>query len=616
MALRWIKGLAALGGVLSLLAACGGGGDEPAGAHGGPPQEPPSAPVASPAPTPLLTTPAVPAGLAVSYKARSYAFEWNAVSGATRYELFEDPDGDGWQPPAQVAGELGDPRCELRHDLILHQRIGAKYTVRACNATGCSAHSDAVQPDVLQAIGYFKAGNTDANDRFGSAVAISSDGTTLVIGAPGEASQRPLASDPEDDTQPDAGAAYVFRRKETGWAQEAFLKGNTAGRGDRFGAAAAVSADGRRIVVGAPGWALGRGRVQVFDRGEDGAWRITSELSGSTGGDAFGSSVGLSSDGRTLIVGAPEVQALGGIPGSSQEAGEIPPPLEAVGMALFYRWNGTGWALLGRLLPAVPAAAARFGSSVAVSADGSTLAVGAPGEPSAATGIDGNQQDTSAPGAGAVYVYRAHPMWWEGSAYVKAGNTRAGSGFGASLALSADGNTLAVGAPRDGSDARGVNGSITGYYNRDSGAAYVFGRTGTAWSQQAFVKGNYYTAGDLFASSVSLSADGNMLAVGVPKDSSWGRGFGDTQIQEGGEAGAVHLLGRSASGWSLVVYVKPTNTIGLGGSWFDFGQAVALAADGSAMAVGAPGESGSARGVQGEQSTAARLTRAGAAYLY
>jgi len=99
-----------------------------------------------------------------------------------------------------------------------------------------------------------------------------------------------------------------------------------------------------------------------------------------------------------------------------------------------------------------------FGTSVALTADGATLAVGALLEASAASGIDGNQCDDSTPAAGAVYMFARNGSRWSQQTYIKASNPDTGDGFGSSLALSADSTTLAVGAATEGSAATGING--------------------------------------------------------------------------------------------------------------------------------------------------------------
>ena len=235
------------------------------------------------------------------------------------------------------------------------------------------------------------------------------------------------------------------------------------------------------------------------------------------------------------------------------------------------------------------------GSPIAISRDGNTMAIGAPYESGGSKGINGDQNDNSIYGSGAVYVFTRSGDTWVQQAYVKASNrgakrsfrgrrgserrrqhhgrvgllrgqqaapastaTRAtirfrrparstssrarappgrnrltsrrrtpggradpnnpddwgdGDQFGFSIALSRDGNTLAVGAVSEDSRASGINNLA--FQNDDSsntsGAVYVFARTGTTWSQQAYIKPSNSEAGDMFGYSVALSADGNDL---------------------------------------------------------------------------------------------------------
>ena len=126
----------------------------------------------------------------------------------------------------------------------------------------------------------------------------------------------------------------------------------------------------------------------------------------------------------------------------------------------------------------------RFGFSIALS--GNTLAVGAPGEQSSATGIDGNQGNNGLSEAGAVYVFTRNKSQWSQQAYIKASNTSNDDRFGSSIALF-DG-TLAVGAPGEKSSATGVDGNQGNNGLSEAGAVYVFTRNNSQWSQQAYVK--------------------------------------------------------------------------------------------------------------------------------
>ena len=118
-----------------------------------------------------------------------------------------------------------------------------------------------------------------------------------------------------------------------------------------------------------------------------------------------------------------------------------------------------------------------IGNALAVSGDGNTVAVGAPHESSAARGINGNQDDNSFYNSGAVYVYVRRGDAWTQQAYLKASNPGRSDLFGLSLALSRDGNTLAVAAPWEASAATGVNGNQNDDSIPQAGAVYVFTRS-------------------------------------------------------------------------------------------------------------------------------------------
>ena len=166
---------------------------------------------------------------------------------------------------------------------------------------------------------------------------------------------------------------------------------------------------------------------------------------------------------------------------------------------------------------------------VALSADGTTLAVGAFGEDSNATGIGGDQTDNSAAFSGAVYVFRFDGSDWSQQAYVKASNGEAGDAFGWAVSLSADGNTLVVGAFGEDSNATGIDGDQNDNSALASGAVYVYGFDGTDWSQQAYVKASNTEASDSFGQTVALSADGTTLAIGALGEASVATGVGGDQ---------------------------------------------------------------------------------------
>ena len=254
-----------------------------------------------------------------------------------------------------------------------------------------------------------------------------------------------------------------------------------------------------------------------------------------------------------------------------------------------------------------------FGYSLAMSGDGNTLAVGAWGEDSAATGINGSRSDNSAAYAGAVYVFiRDAGGIWSQQAYVKASNTEARDQFGYSLAISGDGNTLAVGAYGEDSAATGINGNQVDNSATNAGAVYIFTRTGSNWSQQAYVKASNTEAGDFFGWSVALSSDSNTLAVGAYLEDSAATGINGNQVDNSAtNAGAVYIFTRNGTWWSQQAYVKASNT----GVDDYLGRSVALSSDGNTVAVGAHNEDSAATDINGNQADNS-ATDAGAVYLY
>ena len=170
------------------------------------------------------------------------------------------------------------------------------------------------------------------------------------------------------------------------------------------------------------------------------------------------------------------------------------------GAVYVFSRNGAAWSQQTYIKASNTGSDDVFGWSLALCGD--TLAVGAAGEASSASGIDGNQNDDSAPFTGAVYVFTRSGAAWSQQAYLKASNSGSDDVFGWSLALTGD--TLAVGAPREDSKASGIDGDESDNSLSDSGAVYLFSRSAAVWSQTAYVKASS-TDTEIFSDIVSLS---------------------------------------------------------------------------------------------------------------
>ena len=571
-----------------------------------------------------LTAPSAPTNLTVSYSVKNYAFSWSAAASATFYELLEDPDGIGVQPEVQLGSSIDATTATLSlASQLLHRRLNASYRVRACNAAGCSSPTAALAPNLTQAIGYVKSSNTGINENI-SSVAMSADGNTLAMGAYGEDSNATgIGGNQADNSAPDSGAVYVFTRSGGVWSQQAYVKASNTDPGDSFGISVALSADGNTLAVGAIGEdniarGIGNqadnsfqnaGAVYVFTR-SSGTWSQQAYVKASDVRpiDLFGTSVSLSADGNTLAVGAPgEDSGSTGINGEqfNNDAGDS-------GAVYVFIRSASTWSQQAYVKASNTELGDRFGGRLSLSSDGNTLAVAASGESSNATGIGGNQANNSAFLSGAVYVFTRNASNWSQQAYVKASNTQQNDSFGSSLALSGDGNTLAVGADWEGSNATGINGNQISRLAVASGAVYVYIRSAGTWSQQAYLKASNTGAADRFGGHVALSTDGNTLAVGATGESSDATGFAGSQTNNSASgSGATYVFTRSASTWSQQAYVKASNT--QEGDFF--GGNVALSADGNTLAVTASGEDSSATGIGGNQADNAS-PNAGAIYIY
>ncbi len=245
-----------------------------------------------------------------------------------------------------------------------------------------------------------------------------------------------------------------------------------------------------------------------------------------------------------------------------------------------------------------------FGNSVAVSGD--TVVIGAFGEDSNSTGVNGNQADNSAPDSGAVYVFVRNGMTWSQQAYLKASNTNASDLFGDSVAILGD--TIVVGASGEASNATGVNGNQTDNSATGAGAAYVFVRTGTMWSQQAYLKASNTDARDAFGLSVSVSGD--TVVVGALNEDSNTTGVNGNQADNSAtDAGAAYVFVRNGIAWVQQAYLKASNT----GADDRFGVSVAISGD--TTVVGAFTEDSNAIGVNGDGINNSALN-AGAAYVF
>jgi hypothetical protein len=386
---------------------------------------------------------------------------------------------------------------------------------------------------------------------FGLAVSLSDDGNTLAVGAP----------KPSVSTFNRPGSVYIFSRDAAGnWTLQANLQASNSTNNDVFGTAVAISGDGNTVVVGAPQEdssatgvsataandtnALESGAAYIFTRAA-GVWTQQAYVKASNTGaaDGFGSRVAINTSGDTFVIGAPgEDSNATGINGDQNNNLMV-----NTGAAYVFQRSSNTWVQEAYVKSPFPdpdggAPGYEMGVALALSGDGNTLGVTSILEASNARGLGGDPTNMAMPSSGAAYVYVRDSGTWSHQAYVKASNTGANDQFGKSVDFSSDGNIMTIGAPGESSRATGVGGDQVDDGAANSGAVYVFRRTGSSWTQVSYVHAHQPDPEDQFGASVSLSGDGTAMVVGAPNEDGGGNGFNPVEDETESSAGAAYIF--------------------------------------------------------------------------
>lgn len=299
------------------------------------------------------------------------------------------------------------------------------------------------------------------SDSFGYSVALDDTGTRIIISSP--------YNDPTGIAN--AGAVYIFTRSGTSWAQEAKLLGTMLESNRMLGDSVDIDNTGTRIIAGARYF----GRVYIFTRS---GTNWTQEVVLTKNGGSFGNSVSIDSTGTRIAIGAPE---------------DTTPSGFLRGRCYIYIRSGTSWTEEYNFYSSLAAYGDNFSYAVDIDGSGSRVLVcHYSGDPS---GVNDSGQ---------VFILSRSGTTWSQETVLSASDKAASDSFGNFAKFNNDGSKLIIGCRN--SDPGGVT---------NAGAAYIFTRIGSTWSQQIKLSSSDKVSGDAFSWSVTMSGDGSVAIIGA-----------------------------------------------------------------------------------------------------
>jgi len=416
--------------------------------------------------------------------------------------------------------------------------VSAFTTISVTGQTDIVADGDGASPIWSQSNQQTKLVASDGATQhyFGQEIAVSQDGNTAIISA-----------EQENTTATKSGAIYVFVRSGSTWTQQAKLKASDPGTENNLGRSLDISDDGNTVVAGAPfngntSAQSNIGAIYVWTRSGS-TWSSATKIRGSdtTTSNLFGFGSSISGDGLTIAVGATSVKK-----------------------GYIFVYSGGSWSQQAAIAnPTGTTLNSDFGNKCALSQDGNTMVMTARHDHGALVDYDG-----------AAYVFVRSGTSWSLQQKIQASVAEESfAKFGESCDISWDGNTIAIGCYK---------------CDTNSGAVFVFTRSGSTWTQEQKIQPTDIAQQDLFAITVGISGDGNSIVAGSYNE--------DTAY---GNAGALYAFSRSGTTWSQEIKLYASDAA----SNDEFGYGVAIAKDNGTVIGGARFE-------------AASGVRSGSAYVF
>lgn len=403
------------------------------------------------------------------------------------------------------------------------------------------------------------ASDAQSIDEFGKNLSINGTGEYLISGARNE-----------DTVASNAGAAYIFKRTESTWSQQAKLTASDGQASDGFGYDVEISKDGNYAIVGA--WfedggsgdpTSNAGAGYVFVRSGS-SWTQQAKLVASDAGVGYllGLHVSINEDGTYVALGA---------------SGEDTNGTDSGAVYIFVR-SGSSWSQQQKIEQNPSYSTQRF-SKVSLNSDGTYLLAGA-------TNVQGPPNFN---GQGAVYVFtRSGSTWTQQQGPIFTSDGQSSDTFGHSIAINEDATTFIASAlNEDGGSGDPIS---------SAGAAYIFTRSGSTWTEQAKIVASDAQASDTFGRSVAISKDGNIVVVGTTAEDG---GAGDPLSS----VGAFYVFERTGSSWTQKKKILSSD----GDAFDSFANEVSISDDGNYIIAGAHSEDGGSGNA---------VSAAGAVYVY
>ncbi|WP_256465449.1 FG-GAP repeat protein [Halorientalis marina] len=396
------------------------------------------------------------------------------------------------------------------------------------NSTEAPTEPGQSESPIFEQTGKMTASDGDPGDLLGWSVSVSASGGTAVVSAFHD----------DDPNGTESGSVYVFTRSSGSWAQQAKLTADDGRVADRFGSSVSITDDGTTALIGAhanrnPDGERS-GTVYVFSKSGD-SWNQQTKLvaNDSEDDDAFGSAVSIAGDGSIAVVGASNAS-------SSDNDG--------AGSTYMFTRSGDSWSQQAKLQPED---VSNFGDSVGTSSDGTTAIIGA-------------NSDTNANGvnAGSVFVFSRSGDSWTQQAKLTADDGEAWEEFGGVVEMTDNGTKAIVTIPSD-----------TTPNGERSGSAYIFSRTNGSWEQEAKLIPDDGGQGEEFGSAAGISGDGTTAIVGTSLQAEF--------------TGAAYVYTDATDGWSQQAKLTPDNA----GEDDKFGTSIGISSDGTTAVISADGES-------------------------